>query len=98
MKNLKIFACPSAEEFTEEICDCLKLKMGKMKTIKFKNDNTFVQIEENVREQDIYIVQTTMPPVNERVMELLIAIDAFKKSICKTNKCYITILYILSFR
>lgn len=80
MKNLKIFACPSAEEFTEEICDCLKLKMGKMKTIKFKNDNTFVQIEENVREQDIYIVQTTMPPVNERVMELLIAIDAFKRA------------------
>ena len=80
MKNLKIFACPSAEEFTEEICDCLKLKMGKMKTIKFKNDNTFVQIEENVREQDIYIVQNTMPPVNERVMELLIAIDAFKRA------------------
>ena len=57
--------------------------MGKMNIMKFKNDNTFVQIEETVREQDVYIVQTTMPPVNERVMELLIAIDAFKRASVK---------------
>ena len=54
-----------------------------MDVLKFKNDNTFVQIKETVREQDIYIVQTTMPPVNERVMELLIAIDAFKRASAK---------------
>jgi ribose-phosphate pyrophosphokinase len=80
MENIKIFACKSAEPFTQKICDHLGIEMGKMKTTKFKNDNTFIQIEETVREQDVYIVQTTTPPVNERVMELLIAIDALKRA------------------
>ena len=80
MENIKIFACKSAENFTKEICDYLNLPVGEMDILKFKNDNTFVQIKETVREQDIYIVQTTTPPVNERVMELLIAIDAFKRA------------------
>ena len=80
MENIKIFACKSAENFTKEICDYLNLPVGEMDILKFKNDNTFVQIKETVREQDVYIVQTTTPPVNERVMELLIAIDAFKRA------------------
>lgn len=83
MENIKIFACNTAEDFTKEICDYLKMPMGKINIMKFKNDNTFVQIEETVREQDVYIVQTTLPPVNERVMELLIAIDAFKRASVK---------------
>ncbi len=83
MENIKIFACRSAENFTKEICDYLKLPMGELDIFKFKNDNTFVQIKETVREQDVYIVQTTMPPVNERVMELLIVIDAFKRASAK---------------
>ena len=80
MENIKIFACKSAENFTKEICDYLNLPVGEMDILKFKNDNTFVQIKETVREQDVYIVQTTTPPVNERVMELLIAVDAFKRA------------------
>ena len=83
MENIKVFACTTAENFTKEICDYLEIPMGKMDIIKFKNDNTFVQIKETVREQDVYIVQTTIPPVNERVMELLIAIDAFKRASVK---------------
>lgn len=83
MENIKIFACKSAEKFTDEICKCLDLKPGKIESIKFKNDNNFVQILETVREQDVYIVQTTMPPVNERVMELLITIDAVKRASAK---------------
>ena len=80
MKNIKIFACTTAEEFTKEICEYLDLPLGQMNVMKFKNDNTFVQILETVRDQDVYIVQTTKPPVNERVMELLIAIDALKRA------------------
>ena len=80
MENIKIFACKSAENFTKEICYCLNLPMGKISSMKFKNDNNFVQILETVREQDVYIVQTTQPPVNERVMELLITIDAVKRA------------------
>lgn len=80
MNNIKIFACNTAEEFTQEICDTLKLPLGKKQSFKFKNDNNFVQFEESVRGKDIYIVQTTEPPVNERVMELLITIEAARRA------------------
>ena len=80
MRESKIFACNSAEEFTQEICDLLGVEMGKKESIKFANDNNFVQLLETVRDQDVYIVQTTKPPVNERIMELLITIDAAKRA------------------
>ena len=80
MENVKIFACPTAEKFTQEICNHLKIDMGKIKYQKFSNDNNFVQILETVRGQDVYVVQTTEPPVNERIMELLITVDALKRA------------------
>jgi ribose-phosphate pyrophosphokinase len=51
--------------------------------MKFKNDNNFVQILESVRDRDVFLVQTTEPPVNERIMELLITIDAVKRASAK---------------
>ena len=83
MDNIKVFACPTAEGFTQEICDYLGIEIGKINHMKFKNDNNFVQILETVRQKDVYIVQTTMPPVNERIMELLITIDAVKRASAK---------------
>ena len=83
MKEIKVFACPSAEEFSREICEYLKIEEGKINFIKFKNDNNFVQVLETVREKDVYIVQTCKPPVNERIMELLITIDAIKRASAK---------------
>ncbi len=83
MKNIKIFACPTAENFTKEICDYLGIAVGKINHMKFKNDNNFVQILETVRQKDVYIIQTTQPPVNERIMELLITIDAAKRASAK---------------
>lgn len=80
MENIKIFACPTADDFTKEICQELNLEIGKVNYMKFSNDNNFVQILETVRGQDVYVVQTTKPPVNERVMELLITIDALKRA------------------
>ena len=80
MENIKIFACNSAEKFTQEICDTLGLPMGKKESFKFANDNNFVQLLETVRDEDVFIVQTTMPPVNERIMELLITIEAAKRA------------------
>ena len=83
MNNIKIFACPTAEGFTKEICEYLNIEEGKIYHQKFKNDNNFVQISETVREKDVYIIQTTQPPVNERIMELLITIDAAKRASAK---------------
>ena len=84
MDNLKIFSCSSsAEKFTEEICDYLKIEKGKINMMKFKNDNNFVQVLETVRDKDVFLIQTTEPPVNERIMELLITIDAVKRASAK---------------
>lgn len=84
MEKLKVFACSdSAEGFTEEICNYLKIEKGSINRMKFKNDNNFVQILESVRDKDIFLVQTTEPPVNERIMELLITIDAVKRASAK---------------
>lgn len=81
MENVKVFAASeSAEKFTKEICDYLKIDMGKVNRQKFKNDNNFVQILESVREKDVFVVQTTEPPVNERIMEMLIMVDAIKRA------------------
>ena len=51
--------------------------------MKFKNDNNFVQVLETVRDKDVFLIQTTEPPVNERIMELLITIDAVKRASAK---------------
>ena len=84
MEKIKVFACPTAEEFTKEICDYLEIEPGKINSMKFKNDNNFVQLLETVRATDVYIVQTCQPPINERIMELLITIDAAKRASAKT--------------
>ena len=84
MENLKVFSCSdSADSFTKEVCDSLGIEVGKISRMKFKNDNTFVQLLETVREKDVYFIQTTTPPVNERIMELLIAVDAAKRASAK---------------
>lgn len=83
MNKIKVFACNSAEKFTKEVCDCLGLPIGEKDAFKFKNDNNFVQLKETVRDYDVYIIQTTQPPVNERIMELLITIDTIKRASAK---------------
>ena len=80
MKDIKIFACTSAEEFTKNVGDYLGIEVGKKEYLKFANDNSFVQIKESVRGKDVYLVQTTQPPVNERIMELLITVEAVKRA------------------
>ena len=81
MENLKIFSCSeSADKFTDEVCKSLGITKGDVTRMKFKNDNNFVQILETVRDKDVFLVQTTEPPVNERIMEMLIMIDAVKRA------------------
>ena len=81
MDDLKVFSCSEeADGFTKEVCDNLGIEMGQITRMKFKNDNNFVQLLESVRDKDVYFIQTTTPPVNERVMELLICIEAAKRA------------------
>ena len=80
MEDIKIFACNSAERFTKNVCEYLGIPMGERDSFKFANDNSFVQLKESVRGKDVYIIQTTQPPVNERIMELLMFIETAKRA------------------
>lgn len=80
MRRLRIFACSTAKEFSEEICKELSIELGNMEIIKFDNDNKFIRILETVRDDDVFVIQTSMPPVDENLMELLITIDALKRA------------------
>jgi ribose-phosphate pyrophosphokinase len=78
--RLKIFAGQSHQTLAEEICYFLDVPLGKSRLVKFSNENLMVQIEENVRNCDVFVIQTSAPPVNEGIMELLITIDALKNA------------------
>ncbi len=77
---MKIFGGRATGELTAAICRQLGVEPGTADISKFGNDNTFVQIKENVREKDVFIVQTSCPPVDEAFMELLILADALKRA------------------
>lgn len=82
--NIKIFSCSEdADALVEDICKELKVKRGSLTRLKFKNDNNFIQFNESVRMADVFLVQTMNRPVNERIIELLLAIDAAKRSSAK---------------
>ncbi len=78
MSDLKVFAGASHPTLAQEICDCLSIPLGACSTKRFSNENLKVRIEENVREQDVYVVQTSAPPLSEGIVELLILLDALK--------------------
>jgi ribose-phosphate pyrophosphokinase len=78
--ELKIFGGRAHPALVAEICEYLNLEAGKVSSFNFSDGETFVQIEENVRGSDIFVVQPTCGPVNDNLMELLILLDAFKRS------------------
>ena len=75
-----IFSGNSNEDLVDDICSYIGQPVGKIEVFKFNNDNTFVRILENVRQKDVFIVQSTSYPVNDHIMELLIMIDAAKRA------------------
>lgn len=78
--RLKVFAGSSHPQLAAQICDALDVPLGKYEVVRFKNDNLMVKIGENVRECDVFYIQTSAEPVNDNVMEALIAIDALKSA------------------
>jgi len=78
--EIKIFGGRAHPSLTREICDYLNLPLGKSTGYNFSDGESFCQIDENVRGSDVFIVQPTCRPVNENLIELLIMLDAFKRS------------------
>lgn len=75
---MKVFAGSSHPQLARAICDSLGVPLGRSRTVRFSNENQLVQIEENVRGADVFLVQTACSPLHDHVMELFIYIDALK--------------------
>lgn len=78
--RLKIFTGNSNRPLAEEICSSIGMPLGEATVTSFPDGESFVKINENVRGQDVFIVQSTCTPTNHHLMELLIMIDAAKRA------------------
>ncbi len=78
--TLKVFTGNANREFAELVCAYLNIELGDALVSRFSDGEVNVQILENVRGDDVFVIQPTCPPVNEHLMELLIMIDALKRA------------------
>lgn len=78
--ELKIFAGRSNPKLADEICSYIGTRLGEATVDTFPDGETFVKIEENIRGKDVFIIQSTCPPANDHLMELLIMIDAARRA------------------
>jgi ribose-phosphate pyrophosphokinase len=78
--DLKIFSGRAHPALAKEICDYLGIQPGQITLFNFSDGENYCQIDENVRGADVFVVQPTCSPVNDHVMELLILLDAFRRS------------------
>jgi ribose-phosphate pyrophosphokinase len=78
--QLSVFTGNSNPELAHEICSYIGIPLGRAEVFKFSNDNTFVRVNESVRENDVFVVQSFSDPINDAIMEMLIMIDTFKRA------------------
>jgi ribose-phosphate pyrophosphokinase len=78
--NLKLFGGTANESLTKEVCDYLGITPGQILSTTFSDGEIRVEIEENVRGRDIFVLQSTCSPVNDNLMQLLIMTDALKRA------------------
>lgn len=77
--RILLFAGSGSQELGKEIADFLGVHVGQYKRTVFSNENIFIQLQESVRGQDVYLVQTLCSPIHENIFELLIMIDTLKR-------------------
>jgi ribose-phosphate pyrophosphokinase len=78
--RLKIFSGNANLPLAEQICSFLEMPLGKIQVGRFSDGEITVEIKENVRGKDVYVIQPTCRPVNENLMELLVVMDALKRA------------------
>ena len=83
-QSIKVFAGTSNPDLARRISELLDVPLGSMRSMRFSDGEMYVEVGENVRNSDVYIVQSTCTPANENLMELLITIDALKRASAKT--------------
>jgi len=77
---MKLLACSSNHPLANDIANFLNVSLTRATFKRFADEEVFVEIEENVRGEDVFVIQSTSYPANDHIMELLIAIDALKRS------------------
>jgi ribose-phosphate pyrophosphokinase len=80
IKSLSIFTGNANRELAESICKCVEARLGAAEVTTFSDGEIFVEINENVRGVNCFVVQPTCAPVNQNLMELLIMVDALKRA------------------
>jgi ribose-phosphate pyrophosphokinase len=78
--QLLIFSGNSNPQFVRAVCDYCRVVPGQMLIGRFSDGEVRVEIEDSVRGMDVFVLQSTCPPVNENLMELLVMIDALKRA------------------
>jgi ribose-phosphate pyrophosphokinase len=78
--ELKLFTGNANRPLAEEIAQYLRVPLGDAEVTRFSDGEIFVQLNENLRGADVFLIQPTCPPVNDNLMELLIMIDAIKRA------------------
>ena len=78
--DIKLFSGTGCVELAEEISTLLNVPLSGRDIIEFSNENLFVRLHESVRGQDVFVIQTTSPPVNRNIIELLILLDTLKRA------------------
>ncbi|MBW2066181.1 MAG: ribose-phosphate pyrophosphokinase [Deltaproteobacteria bacterium] len=77
---MKLFGGNSNPDLTKEVCDYLGVEQGKILATTFSDGETQVEIRENIRGMDVFVLQSTCTPVNHNLMELLIIMDALRRA------------------
>ena len=78
--QLKFFTGNSNPQLAEKICGYLGIPLGSVQVRRFSDGEIFVEIGENVRGKDVFVMQSTCSPVNDNLMELLIIMDALRRA------------------
>src|SRR4030095_16273042 len=78
--DLQVFAGSAPPQLTREIADCLGIPIGQARLRRFPDSEVSFQIDENIRGADVFILQPTSSPVDQHLMELMVMIDAFRRS------------------
>lgn len=80
---MKLFGGTSNPILTQEVCAYLDIEPGKISAKTFSDGETQIEIHENIRGKDVFVLQSTCPPVNDNLMQLLIMMDAFRRASAK---------------
>jgi ribose-phosphate pyrophosphokinase len=81
--DVLVFSGGSNQELSNEVCQRLGINLGKAKISRFVDGECNIQIYESIRGKEVYIIQSTCPPVNENIVELLLLISTMKRTSAK---------------